>query len=214
MSALESDWTEAAEKRLLEAAIPLAPALGWTSRLVARAAKGAGLSPGEASLVAPNGARDLAALFARRHDQAALAALAGVGARSLKVRDRITRAVEARVEAAASDGEAARRWAGYLALPQHLALAARLVWASADALWRWAGDRSTDENHYSKRAILAGILVSTLAIRLNAGGEAARAHLATQIERVMAYERFNARVRPADLAHDLATALGRVRYRS
>ena len=212
MSALESDWTEDAEGRLLMAAIPLTPTLGWTSRLLGRAASAAGLSAGEAMLVAPNGARDLAALLSRRHDQAALAALAGVDASKLKVRERIARAVEARIEVAAADGPATRCWAGYLALPRNAPLAARLVWTSADAIWRWAGDRSTDENHYSKRALLAAILVSTLAVRLNAGPEAARAHLATQIGRVMAYERLKARLRPADLAHTLATALGRLRY--
>jgi len=212
MSAAAEDWTQAAEARLLAAAIPLAPEWGWTSRLVSRAAGAAALSPGEAMLVLPNGPRDLAALFARRHDQAALAALADIDPRTLKVRERIARAVEARLEAAAADGEATRRWAGYLALPQNAALAARLVWASADVLWRWAGDRSTDENHYSKRAILAGILVSTLAVRLNGGAEAARGHLATQIDRVMAYERLKARLRPADVAETLAGALGRLRY--
>ncbi len=212
MTALETDWTEEAEARLLAAAIPLAPELGWTSTLVARAGAAAGLKPGEAMLVAPNGARDLAALFARRHDQAALAALAAVEPGALKVRERIARAVEAWLEAATADGEATRRWAGYLALPQNAPLAMRLVWSTADHLWRWAGDRSTDENHYSKRAILAAILVSTLAIRLNGGADAARAHLAAQIDRVMAYERWKAKVRAGDLARDLATALGRLRY--
>jgi len=212
MTALETDWTEDAEARLLTAAIPLAPEVGWTSRLVDRAARGAGLSQGEAMLVVPNGARDLAALLSQRHDRAALTALASVEAGALKVRERISRAVEARLDAAALDGEATRRWAGYLALPQNAALAMRLVWASADQLWRWAGDRSTDENHYSKRAILAGILVSTLAVRLNGGPDAARAHLAAQIDRVMAYERWKAKVRAPDLARDLAAALGRMRY--
>ena len=37
-------------------------------------------------------------------------------------------------------------------------LGLRLAWESADALWRWAGDTATDENHYSKRVLLAGIL--------------------------------------------------------
>ncbi len=212
MTVLETDWTQDAEARLLTAAIPLAPEVGWTSRLVDRAARGAGLSQGEAMLVVPNGARDLAALFSQRHDRAALTALASVEAGALKVRERISRAVEARLDAAALDGEATRRWAGYLALPQNAALAMRLVWASADQLWRWAGDRSTDENHYSKRAILAGILVSTLAVRLNGGPDAARAHLAAQIDRVMAYERWKAKVRAPDLARDLAAALGRMRY--
>jgi ubiquinone biosynthesis protein COQ9 len=183
--------------------------LGWNSRLVARAGVEAGLAPGETALLLPGGARDLAALFSRRHDQAALAALAGLDPKSLKMRERISRGVEARLDAAAADGEAVRRWAGFLALPTNLP---RLVWESADVIWRWAGDRATDENHYSKRAILAAILISTLAIRLNAGPEAASAHLATQIGRVMAYETWKAKLRPVDLATQLATALGRLRY--
>jgi chemotaxis protein methyltransferase CheR len=54
-----------------------------------------------------------------------------------------------------NDDAAVRRWAGFLALPFNLPLALRLLWESADALWRWAGDTATDENHYSKRAILS-----------------------------------------------------------
>ena len=212
MSAVETDWADEAEVRVLDAAIALAPGLGWNSRLVARAGDQAGLAPGETTLLMPGGARDLAALLSRRHDQAALAALAGLDPKTLKMRERISRGVEARLDASAADGEAVRRWAGFLALPSNLPLALRLVWESADVIWRWAGDRATDENHYSKRAILAVILITTLAIRLNAGPEAASDHLATQIGRVMAYETWKAKLRPADLATQLATALGRLRY--
>ena len=212
MSAAETDWADEAEPRVLDAALALAPALGWNNRLAARAGAEAGLAPGETTLLLPGGARDLAALFSRRHDQAALAALAGLDPKSLKMRERISRGVEARLDAAAADGEVMRRWAGFLALPSNLPLALRLVWESADVIWRWAGDRATDENHYSKRAILAAILITTLAIRLNAGPEAASDHLATQIGRVMAYESWKAKLHPADLATQLATALGRLRY--
>jgi ubiquinone biosynthesis protein COQ9 len=212
MSAVETDWADEAEARVLDAAIVLAPSLGWNGRLVARAGAQAGLAAGETMLLLPGGARDLAALFSRRHDQAALAALSELDPKALKMRERISRGALARLDAAAADGEAVRRWAGFLALPTNLPLALRLVWESADAIWRWAGDRATDENHYSKRAILAAILVSTLAIRLNAGAEAASDHLAVQIGRVMAYETWKAKLRPADLATQLATALGRLRY--
>ncbi|HEX4197130.1 MAG TPA: COQ9 family protein [Caulobacteraceae bacterium] len=213
MSAVETDWADEAEVRVLEAAIALAPAVGWNSRLVARAGAAAGLPAGETLLLLPDGPRDLAALFSRRHDRAALDALGGLDPKTLKMRERISRGVEARLDAAAADGEAVvRRWAGFLALPINMPLALRLVWESADAIWRWAGDRATDENHYSKRAILAAILITTLAIRLDAGREAASAHLATQIGRVMAYETWKAKLRPADLARDLASALGRLRY--
>jgi ubiquinone biosynthesis protein COQ9 len=212
MSAVETDWADEAELRVLDAAIALAPSLGWNSRLAARAGAAAGLSAGETLLLMPGGPRDLAALLSRRHDRAGLATLGKLDPKALKMRQRISRGVEARLDAAEVDGEALRRWAGFLALPANLPLALTLVWESADAIWRWAGDRATDENHYSKRAILSAILVSTLAIRLDAGREVASAHLATQIERVMAYETWKAKIRPADFATQLATALGRLRY--
>jgi ubiquinone biosynthesis protein COQ9 len=210
--AKDQDWAEAAEQRMLDAAVRLAPELGWSSALVARAAAEAGLSEGEALLVLPYGARDLAALLSRRHDAAGLAALAVVDPKALKMRERITRAVEARMDAAAADAPALRRWAGFLALPPNLPLAGRLVWESADGIWRWAGDTATDENHYSKRAILAGILASTLAVRLSSGPAVAGAYLARRIANVMAFEAWKAKLRPVEFGVQLAGALGRLRY--
>ena len=207
------DWAVEAENRLLLAALPLVPKLGWTARLMAPAARGAGLPAGEAELLAPEGPRDLAALLARRHDALALAALAAVDPLSLKVRERIRAGVLARCQAAMEDGEATRRWCGFLALPTNIPLGLRLAWASADSLWRWAGDTATDENHYSKRALLAEILISTLAVRLAMGANAAAAHLDSRIESVMAFERWKAGVKPAAFAHRAASALARIRYR-
>ena len=207
------DWADLAEQRMLDAAIALAPDLGWGGPLFGRAAMQAGLSRGEAMLLLPNGPRDLAALLSRRHDQRAMSALADVDAKTLKMRERIRRGVEARLDAAEPDAPAVRRWAGFLALPQNLPLALRLTWESADRIWRWAGDTATDENHYSKRAILSGILISTLAIRLNGGERAASEYLDRRIDNVMAFEKWKATIKPADYARMLAEALGRLRYR-
>ncbi len=206
------DWADQAEQRVLDAALPLAARLGWGSRLVAEAAATAGLSPGEASLLLPNGPRDLAALLTRRHDAAAMAALAQVDPKSLKIRQRIARGVEARLDAAMADEVALRRWAGFLALPGNVTLALRLTWESADVIWRWAGDTATDENHYSKRAILSGILVSTMAIRLSSGRPEASAYLTARIDDVMAFETWKAGLKPMTLMRDVAEALGRLRY--
>jgi ubiquinone biosynthesis protein COQ9 len=208
------DWAAEAETRLLLAALPLVPKLGWTARLMAPAARGAGFSLAEAELLAPEGPRDLAALLARRHDARALAALAAVDPLSLKVRERIRAGVLARCQAAMEDNEATRRWCGFLALPRNAPLGLRLAWASADGLWRWAGDTATDENHYSKRALLAEILISTLAVRLALGANAAAAHLDSRIESVMAFERWKAGIKPSQLAHRAAGALARIRYRA
>lgn len=196
----------------MDAALPLAAALGWTQGLLVAAAAKAGLGAPEADLLLPHGPADLAALLSRRHDQLMLSELAGTDPASLKMRQRISLGITTRLDIAAAEGEALHRWAGYLALPHHLPLAGRLVWESADRIWRWAGDTATDENHYSKRALVAGILASAMAVRLSAGAGAANALVAARIGNVMAFEAWKARLKPADFAKDLASALGKMRY--
>ncbi len=207
-----ADWAALTEARLLDAALPHVRELGWTSRLVARAAKDQGLSLPEAELLLPGGPRDLAALLSYRHDEAAVALLSATDPGALKVRERIARGVEARVQSAMIDEIAVRRLMGFLTLPPNLALGARLAWESADRIWRWAGDVSADENHYSKRVILAGLLGSSLAVRLSGGPAAAELHLERGIGAVMAYERAKARLTGSDAAAAAAAALGRMRY--
>jgi ubiquinone biosynthesis protein COQ9 len=211
-AATSADWASETEGRLLTAALDHAEMLGWTSRLVAAAARDIGLTPAEAGLLLPEGPRDLAALLARRDDASALGALAAVDPSTLKIRERVRAGVLARTEAAVSHEGATRRWMGFLALPTHAALGLRLLWGSADALWRWAGDTATDENHYTKRVLLAEILLSTLAIRMTADEAAAGAHLDRRIDGVMTFERWKSRFKPAVAAASAATALGRLRY--
>lgn len=211
MTGETADWAETTEQAVLDAALKRAATQGWTWSTTRAAGADAGLSAAETELLLPHGPADLAALLARRHDARALAALPDPAA--LKIRERIRVAVEARLEAAAADGQATRRWAGFLALPHHLPLAGRLLWDSADQLWRWAGDTATDENHYSKRAILSGILATGLAIRLSSGPEAAMTFVDARIANVMAYEKWKAgRATEASLLVDIAAALGKMRY--
>lgn len=207
-------WAAETEQRLLDEALKLAPVHGWTRRTVALAAKALGMTPAEAELLIPHGPADLAALLSRRHDDRALAALGEVHASNLKIRERIRRAAEARLDAAAQDEPATRRWMGFLALPARLPLAGRLAWESADGLWRWAGDTATDENHYTKRAILAGILSSAMAVRMTQGRKVALDYVDRRIEDVMRFEKWKAttKVRPERWMAEAAEALGRARY--
>lgn len=188
----QGDWADRMEQTVLDAALGLAPRLGWNSRMVRAACDTCGLSLGDEELLLPNGARDLAALLSRRHDDRALAALAEVDAKSLKMRERIAAAVSARMEAGAADLEATRRCAAFLALPPNADLGLKMAWESADLLWNWAGDTATDWNHYSKRTILSGILIPALTMRWFDGREAAEAFVAARIENVMAFEKWKA----------------------
>ncbi|MGH6955551.1 MAG: COQ9 family protein [Caulobacteraceae bacterium] len=206
------DWAAETEARVLAEALRLAPERGWTSAMTRAAGAAAGLSQGETELLLPEGPRDLAALFWRACDAKAATALADVDPGSLKVRERIRRGVLAWLDAAMEDETAMRRLTGFLALPANAALGVRLGWASADRLWRWAGDRSTDENHYSKRALLAGILAGALLVRLSGGQEAAEAHVDRRIEAVMAFERLKGRLGGLALGERAVGALAWLRY--
>ena len=208
------DWADATEARVLDAAVRLAASKPWNNALVVAAAATLGLSPADVELLMPGGARDLAALLSRRHDVQALQRLSATDPNTLKVRERIRLAVDARLDAAMVDEAAVRRASLYLSRPDHAALALRLAWQSADGLWRWAGDVATDENHYSKRAILAGVLVSTLAVRLSLGRERASVYLTARLGDVMRFERWKAGLpRGSQGLSGLASALGRLRYR-
>ena len=210
----QQDWADATEQQVLDAALAIAPQEGWTRRMATMAGRACGLSRGETELLLPQGPADLAALLSRRHDAATLEALSSVDPTALKIRERIARGVEARLEAMAVDEPAVRRCAGFLALPAHLALAARLAWESADVIWRWAGDVATDENHYSKRLLLAGILSGALAIRLALGKQVALAFVDRRIGDVMTFEKWKAttKLKPSVFAARLAGGLSRMRY--
>jgi len=205
-------WASVAEAQVLAQALALAPAMGWTWRMAYAAGVAAGFSKGETELLLPAGPRDLAALWSRACDRAAMEALADVDPGALKVRARIRRGALARLDAAMAHEAATRRWVGYLALPTNSALGLRLAWESADIIWRWAGDTSTDENHYTKRALLAGILTATLLVRLASGETAAALTLDRRIEAVMSFERLKARAGRLELGRFAASALGRLRY--
>ena len=206
------DWAGETEQKVLDEAVRLVPAMGWSRQTVIAAAAAAGLSEPEAELLLPHGPRDLAALLSRRDDATALATLSLTDPSTLKIRERIRLGVVSRLDAARAQEAAVRRWAGFLSLPTNLPLALRLVWESADQLWRWAGDTATDENHYSKRAILSGILVTCLAIDMASSREAALVHLDRSIDNVMAFEKWKAGFKPTEVARDVAGALSRMRY--
>ncbi len=207
-------WAQTTEQQVLDAALKIAPEEGWTARLALLAGKACGLSAGETELLLPHGPADLAALLSRRHDARAMGTLAAVDPKSLKIRERIARGVEARLNAIEADEAAVRRLTGFLALAPNTPLGARLAWESADVIWRWAGDAATDENHYTKRLLLAGILTGAVAIRLSSGQAAALAFTDRRIGNVMAFETWKAttKLKPSKFLDEAAATLGRMRF--
>ena len=202
--------------RILETFSAHAARLGWTDAALKATCEEAQLSEGEAALACPHGPSDLFDAFADRADQAMLEALAGLDLAAMKVRQRVKAAVQLRLEAQAPYKEAARAMTRALARPDRAAEAGRLLWRTADHIWRALGDTSTDENYYTKRAILSGVLASTYARWFTDDSpdhEATWAFLDARIENVMQFEKFKARLKPiSERVQEAVGVAARFRY--
>ena len=140
---------------------------GWTQDLSRRAAAGAGYDPAMVDAVFPGGVSDFVGHFSDWADRQMLASLANTDRDALRIRDRVKCGVMARLEALAPWREPARRAMTYWAMPLRHFQAGKIVWRSADHIWVWAGDTATDYNHYTKRALLSGVITSTTLAWLN-----------------------------------------------
>src|SRR5690606_30469900 len=189
---------------------------GWTEAAFRAAVAEAGLSEGEAKLACPRGAFDLFDAFAARADEAMLAGLDELDLPAMRIRQKVRAAVQARLEAQAPYKEAARAMTRALSNPLRAPEASRLLWRTADRIWRALGDKSTDGNFYSKRAILSGVLASTYARWFSdesEGHEATWAFLDARIENVMQFEKFKAQLKPVGEAAQSAIGIAaRLRY--
>ncbi len=195
-----ADFTENPDglrETLLDAALMHVPFDGWSEATFRAAAADAGVDLPEARAVCPRGALDLAVAFHKRGDAVMLAQLEGADLDAMKIREKVTFAVRARLEAI-EDKEAVRRGSALFALPIHAAEGAQLIWGTADAIWDALGDPSDDINWYTKRATLSGVYGSTVLYWL---GDDSPDHAATwafldrRIEDVMRIEKVKAQVR-------------------
>ena len=201
----------------LAAALPSDAAFdGWTMTALDATAARLGVDADVARLAFPEGAGQMIAAWFAHIDAAMLAALPPETLATMKIRDRITALVEARLAVLAPHREALRRAQTWLANPLHTKQAARLGWRAADAMWRAAGDQSVDYNHYTKRAILGSVYTATLLVFVNDDSEdwaETRGFLARRIENVMQFEKAKARWTAGGTRHfSMARILGRLRY--
>jgi ubiquinone biosynthesis protein COQ9 len=214
--------TVTADLTLDELRLALAPAIadaavfdGWSDAAVESAALAKNADPAVARLAFPGGAMDMVCAWIDSVDRAMDEAFTvdALGAR--KIRERIRALVQFRLDAIAGREEALKRALAVMALPQNLARSLRAGWSSADAMWRLAGDTATDYNHYTKRAILAGIYGATLAVFADDHSEGkaeTRAFLDRRIEDVMQFEKAKAQLLQPREGFSVTRFLGRLRY--
>jgi len=212
----------AADLTLDELRLALAPQIaaaaifdGWSDAAVVSASEAAGADPAVARLAFPGGAMDMIAAWVASIDGQMEQAFDRDVLGQMPIRERIRALVWFRLEAVSGLEEALRRAVALQAMPQNLARTAKLAWSSADRMWRLAGDTATDYNHYTKRAILAGIYAATLAVFVDDESEGkaeTRAFLDRRIEGVMKFEKAKAKWLGQREHFDPMRFLGRLRY--
>ena len=193
------------QAQLLAAALPHVAFDGWSETSLRAACQDLSITRQMAALACPRGAIDLAIRFHHDGDEAMQVVLQKTDINAMKIREKITFSVRARLDAI-RDKEAVRRGATLMALPQHAAEGAGLVWGTCDRIWAAIGDSSDDVNWYTKRLTLSSVYSATVLYWL---GDNSPNHQDTwtfldrRIENVMQFEKFKAQVNANPLAKQL-----------
>jgi ubiquinone biosynthesis protein COQ9 len=188
---------------------------GWKAAARDLAADQLGVDRDVALLALPDAATMIDAWFASI-DRGMAERLPAETLGKMKVREKITALVEARLDLLAPHRETLRRAFAILALPPNVAHGAKLGWRAADLMWRAAGDTATDYNHYTKRAMLGGVYAATITVFLDDASEGqaeTRAFLARRIEGIMQFEKAKAQfLGRIEHRPSLSRFIGRLRY--
>jgi ubiquinone biosynthesis protein COQ9 len=159
--------SEALREKLIDAAIAHVPFDGWGDKALAAAARDLGIDPALVRNAFLGGGIEMIEFHSRLADRRMVADFEQADTTGLKLREKVALAVRLRLSANTANREAIRRALTILALPLHAALAARLLYRTVDAIWYGLGDKSTDYNFYTKRALLAGVYSATLLYWIN-----------------------------------------------
>ncbi|WP_238368745.1 COQ9 family protein [Mesobacterium pallidum] len=185
------------KQQLLEAIGMHVPFDGWSETAFRAAVAETGIDPALARAICPRGALDLAVAAHEAGDAEMMRRAAEMELSEMRYRDRVAALVRLRIEIA-GDRESVRRATTLFALPQHAAEGGKLIWNTADAIWRALGDSSDDINWYTKRMTLSGVYSATVLYWLgdqSEGDEATWAFLDRRIEGVMQFETLKAKMR-------------------
>ncbi len=160
---------------ILLATLPHVVFEGWSEAAVNAGIADLGDMPEIGSKTAlhvfPGGMRDLAAHFSDWADRRMVAEMAKNDIESLKVRERVALGVRCRLQVLAPHREALRGCLAFLALPQSAGLSLKCGYNTVSEIWYAAGDESADFSFYTKRAMLAPVLVSTVLYWLSDEGD-------------------------------------------
>ena len=147
---------------ILLATLDHVPLAGWTQRSLEAGARDAGFAATDGRRAFPSGMLSVVEYFFEYGDGLMTESMGELDLSAMKVRARVAAAVRLRLTVMEPHREALRRALSFMTLPQNGGAAAGCTFRTVNAIWYAAGDKSTDFNFYTKRALLAGVYVSTV----------------------------------------------------
>uniref|UniRef100_A0A3B5MTR6 Ubiquinone biosynthesis protein n=1 Tax=Xiphophorus couchianus TaxID=32473 RepID=A0A3B5MTR6_9TELE len=168
----EYETEEQLQARILTAALEFVPLHGWSMEAISAGAEAVGLSSASTGMFT-NGAGDLVLHFisqcnsnlteilAEQHNQVQLGQV-----EPKKTADFLRDAVETRLRMYIPYMESWPQAMSILLLPHNIPDSLKHLSTMVDDIWYYAGDRSTDMNWYTKRAVLTGLYNSTELVML------------------------------------------------
>lgn len=162
------DTLHTLKQRILAATLPDVPFDGWNMVAVERSAAKAGISKTDVSAAFGTDIMAVLDFFVNEADRTMLETLEkDYNLSTMRVREKIATAVMVRLRQQAPHREAVRRAVAQYALPWHAPAGLKSLYRTVDAMWKAAGDTSTDYNFYTKRLLLAKVYTSTLYVWMN-----------------------------------------------
>ena len=152
---------------ILQVTLPHVAFDGWRPKALAAGAVDAGFAEIDAERAFPGGPVEAILLHSELADRAMTEAFLTLDPPPARTREKIAALIRIRLEGATGDREAVRPGLGFLARPHHAGAGLKALARTADAIWRAAGDRSTDFNWYTKRALVSAVYMATVAYWLS-----------------------------------------------
>lgn len=183
--------------QLIQAVRVHVPFDGWSEQALLAGAEECGIDVDAARRAFPGGAASLIEYHSASGDQRMETVLDMEELDGMGTRRRIATAVRLRLYQEADHPEAARAALTFLAQPMQARLSLACLYRTVDTIWFAIGDKSTDFNFYSKRALLAGVYGATFLYWLDDDSEnhmESWAFLDRRLEDVMRLGRLRARL--------------------
>lgn len=178
------------KNELLQIFLGLSVFNGLSTQSLLMAGREMGLNEGQISIIAPNGPISLIDYWFSLADEFMVQNLNS--RQGLKIREKATLAIRSRLEYFSANKEAFRKAIALLALPTNSLRALSIGNRFSDLAWRTFGDKSTDFNYYSKRAMLLATDIATAAYFLGDESDEHQdtwAFLDRRIENIMQIEK-------------------------